>query len=261
MILEYINLIIPSRDLWQIADPQKLVIVVSKSAETPTEIYLRPGTGIGQVVALAYAVESLRTAYGILDIKNVHLSTDALQELLQNDLLLLGSPKTNEITDKFLNLIGDVQPARQTKEGDIYWGRMVDGHRLIEGEEWFPKEGEEEQMTKPVKKTDYRKIDHDYGLIMRARNPFSSLKKRTVVLFSGKHTYGTMAAAIYFTKCMNGNSNHKKLKKKENFVALVEADVRGNFTPNPKLVRAEVAVHKIGPKDNLATMEDKFYAW
>lgn len=257
MIVDYIDLIDPTRNLWQIIKPKELVIVASESANTWTGQYFRPGTGIGQVVALVYAVESLRTGYGILDIENVHLSTDEPQERRLNDLLLLGSPKTNRVARDFLDLIGDVQPARQTEEGDIYWGKMVGGHRISEGEERFPKDLEEGEKTKD------HSIDHDYGLIVRAENPFNTRERRTVVLFSGKHTYGTMAAAIYFVKNMNRCAAYQSSKKenKNNFAALVEADVRGSFTPNPNLVEAEVAVRKVGPRDTPTVMEEKFYAW
>jgi hypothetical protein len=44
-----------------------------------------------------------------------------------------------------------------------------------------------------------RKVTQDYGLLIRMQSPFTS-RSRTVILFSGSHTYGTVAAAKYFTE-------------------------------------------------------------
>ena len=44
-----------------------------------------------------------------------------------------------------------------------------------------------------------RKIVMDYGLIVRTYNPFTS-RDHTTILFAGSHTYGTIAAAKFFTE-------------------------------------------------------------
>ncbi len=52
-----------------------------------------------------------------------------------------------------------------------------------------------------------RNVVMDYGLIVRASNPFTS-RDRTAILFAGSHTYGTIAAAKFFTEDL-----HKYLRK------------------------------------------------
>jgi len=51
------------RNLWQIANPEKLVIVAASSAAIDTGEYIRLTTGIGQVQALALIVGSLNKTY------------------------------------------------------------------------------------------------------------------------------------------------------------------------------------------------------
>ena len=85
------------KSLWQIADPKELVIVAAQATAIPNGEYLRPTTGVGQIRALASIVQSLNKAYGRLGLKNIYLSTDPLHERVENDLLLLGGPKTNEV--------------------------------------------------------------------------------------------------------------------------------------------------------------------
>ena len=115
-----------------------------------------------------------------------------------------GSPKTNKISGKFLERINDRQPAVQ-KESSIYWrNRKLNDKWIRKGTKRF------------LGKVKNGKVISDYGLIVRATNPFTpedSPEKRTVVLFSGSHTYGTMAAARYFVEVMHRKFGFRTLKK------------------------------------------------
>jgi hypothetical protein len=74
------------------------------------------------------------------------------------------------------------------------------------------------------------KVHHDYGLIIRMENPFSS-DNNTIYLFSGQHTYGVIAAAIYFV------NNYTKITKtsKRNLIAVVRCDVIDYYPVNIQL--------------------------
>ena len=130
-----------------------------------------------------------------------------------------GSPKTNKISGKFLERINDRQPAVQ-KESSIYWrNRKLNDNWIRKGTKRF------------LGKVKNGKVISDYGLIVRATNPFrpeDSPEKRTVVLFSGSHTYGTMAAARYFVEVMHRKFGFRTLKK-NNIVVLVKAQVEGRW--------------------------------
>ena len=136
------------------------------------------------------ALRSLHHAYHKhLDIRNIFLATDHLQERIENDLLILGSSKTNAVTARFLELLEDEQPAKVIDSLIIWRIRKAGG-------QWVD-QGAVEYEGSAMK----RQVVNDYSLIIRAYNPFI-LRKRTAILFSGSHTYGTVAAAKFFTENM-----------------------------------------------------------
>ena len=99
---------------------------------------------------------------------------------------------------------------------------------------WF--ENGEEKEYNGVKKD--KKVVKDYGLIIKTRNPFSSEKDKTsICLFTGCHTYGTIAAAKYYT-----NYHIKTIKtfskEIENLFLLVECDVLDGFPVGIKLIKS-----------------------
>jgi len=109
----------PVKRLWKIKDPQKLIICASTSTKTDTGEYYRPATGIGQLRALGQIVESLGKAYNIR-IQNILLSVDQIQKQIENDIILLGGPKNNEITKIFLDKIDYLKIVYQ-ENSTIYW--------------------------------------------------------------------------------------------------------------------------------------------
>lgn len=211
-IVDYIQSIIPTRNLWQIVEPDELVVVASTSAVIYPGEYERPVTGVGQLQALGYAAYSLKKAYRDLDLNRVYLSRDALPDLKDRDLLLLGSPKTNTISGRFLNALKNDQPAIQ--EGSVIrWRNWTRGGWTRKGKDFA---GE----------TDGERVVKDCGLIVRAKSPFTSESKdRTVVLFSGSHTYGTALAAKYYVEKMPKVFGFGKLES-NNVAALVSARIR-----------------------------------
>ena len=213
----YIQVRRPHRKLWLLKNPSDLVVCAANSTTTHTNTYNRPATGIGQVRALALAIRSMHHAYRRqLNIRNILLSTDHLQERIENDLLILGGAKNNELAAKYLDLLSDEQPVLQIEE-TIYWRpRMKNGQ--------WSSTGAAEYAGTAVG----RQVVVDYGLIMRTYNPFTN-RDRTAIFLSGSHTYGTVAATKYFVDDMP-----KKLRRllkggKKNFVVLVSAQIVNGY--------------------------------
>lgn len=139
---------------------------------------------------------------------------------MENDLLILGGPKTNRVTAELLNAIQYEQPAFQVKTV-IYW-------RVHQRNGQWVDDGMLEYDGHAVN----RKITQDYGLIIRMQSPFTS-RARTVILFSGSHTYGTLTAAKYFTE--SKELRHLLKKKQQNLVALVSAQIIDGYPTKLRL--------------------------
>jgi len=203
----------PSKILWGFSNPRKLIICVAASTRTDTGEYHRPATGIGQLRAVAQIVPKLYKAYKHIHIENVVLSCDQIQSSIENDCILIGGPKNNELTAKFLDRIKSLNIVEQDDK-QIYWfseGEKTTYHGTI----------------------DNKTVTTDYGIGIRMRNPFSS-KGTRIVLFSGGHTYGSIAAAIYFTQLVSTKTIRKK--KNYDFFYLVSCDVIDGYPVNIQLV-------------------------
>ena len=220
-ILNLVRVVVPSRLAWRLVEPRKVVLCSSNSTVTDTGEYLRPATGIGQVRALVLVVTSLNRAYGKIDFRNVFLSSDQMHEFLENDLILLGGAKNNELTARYLALMGTSQPAIM-KGSTIIWRKGLE-------QEWVDHEAEEfHGLTKDGK------VVSDFGLIMRTQSPFTN-QPRTVVLIAGSHTFGTVAAAKFFTESL-----HIELRgeiHKRNISLLVSAQVINGYPTSIKVER------------------------
>lgn len=193
----------PIKSLWKISNEKELIIYASTSTNSFTGIYMRPSTGIGQVRALGHIIESLGKAYDI-NIKNINLSINQIQNLIEKDLILLGGPKNNEISRLLIKKIAPVKRVIQTNDG-IEWNNN----------------GNYEIYTPVVES---KKVKKDYGLVIQMPNPFDSNKKSFITLFSGCHTYGTVAASKYFTEHYIKEVGFLK-KKWETVFLIVECDV------------------------------------
>jgi len=204
----YIFKTLPAKKLWNIYHPKDLIICTSTSSKTDTGEYIRPATGIGQVRALAYISASLNKAYSNTKVRNILLSVDQPQDSIENDLILLGGPKNNDISRLFLDKLRNLNIVAQ-KMSTISW--------LVEGEE-----------AKYEGIVENKEVLTDYGIIIRMKNPFCSNNKTTIALFSGSHTYGTIAASKYFTQFYKKNLIKNKFLKK-NIVIIVKCDVRDGY--------------------------------
>lgn len=203
----------PIKRLWKIKDHKKLIICASTSTKTDTGEYYRPATGIGQLRSLGQIVESLGKAYDI-KIQNILLSIDQIQSQIESDIILLGGPKNNEITKLFLDKIEPLKIVYQ-ENSTIYW-----------------KNNEIDIEYSGIIKD--KKVVKDYGIAIRMRNPFDSRKQTYISLFSGCHTYGTIASAQYFTEHFVKKTKGIK-RVKENVFILVECDVIDGFPIDIKI--------------------------
>jgi len=113
---------------------------------------------------------------------NVKLDTETRSEDLNNNLILIGGPIVNKVTEK----VNDKLPIRFDK-GNIY---------------------------SSVSKQKY--MSDEIGIIVKARNPFN--KEKYVLLVAGKRYSGTKAAIIAFLKKFNeivlGNKKNNKINAK-----------------------------------------------
>ncbi len=214
VVLTRLRQMLPGRRLWCISDPSRVVITVAHSASSDTGEYDRPATGVGQVRALALLMPSLRRTYPDLRVRNIFLSSEALQERVEQDLICLGSPKTNSVTADVLARLGSTCPATFDSVGN----------RII----W--KEGADSAATFSGTITD-GDVTTDVGLVLRARNPFRP--GRTVIVLAGSHTFGTIAAARFF--CEQLNDPFKR--RPRYFAAVVEAQVRDGYPSSPEMLR------------------------
>jgi hypothetical protein len=202
----------PTRRLWRLAAPDDLSICASTSTTTDTGEYHRPATGIGQLRAAVLVVTSLNRAYRRdLHVKNVLLSEEPLQNRLENDLILLGGPKNNRISRLLLDKLAE---------------RLIVDQQGSEIIALVP--GQERRFTSA---TEQQRVKKDHGLIIRMNNVFALETPTTVCLFSGGHTYGTIAATRYFTENL-----YRKVRKFQslprNFVMVVSCDVVEGYPAN-----------------------------
>ncbi len=193
----------PTRRLWRLRDPRTLVICASTSIRTDTGEYYRPATGIGQVRALAITTHSLHRGYRNLDTRNILLSDDQIHGRIENDIILLGGPKNNTFTRRLLDKLKS-QPVADQSGSVISWLRPPNQREFVPA-------------------TSDRLVTTDYGLIVRVRNPFST-SDTTACLFSGGHTYGTIAAARYFAETLFQRARFARGVAR-NYAAIVRCDV------------------------------------
>ncbi len=159
------------RRRWLLSDPRRVRLCISASPNVETGAYHRPTTGIGQAKALAQISPSLTKAWRDIDVQNVYFAEEVAGSDLETDLILIGGPKTNALTQRVLDIVGEDMGCRQ------------DGSTIIVGDKRL--EGE----------VDDNATGTDYGLVMRITNPFSSAHR--LIVLSGSHTFGTVAAARF----------------------------------------------------------------
>ncbi|MGI4742602.1 MAG: hypothetical protein ACRYG7_46180 [Janthinobacterium lividum] len=213
----------PVKKLWNLKDPDNLITCVSASHEVDTGEHKKTTTGVGQVKAFGFVVESLSVAYNVKS-QNVFMANEPIKNKLHNDLLLLGGSKHNAYTEDFIEKIQELNIVNHYKKVMVWKKTLDNKDRVYEGKEKLNEATQEMEVIK------------DYGLIIRMKNPYSyPNKERTICLFAGSHTYGTIAAAKFFTEeYVEENSFFKK--KHENIFLLVECEVENKNPVNTRII-------------------------
>lgn len=201
--LRLVRLRTVNRRRWGLSSPDRVRICVSASPDVETGQYRRPSTGIGQAKALALVAPSLTRGWRNIDIQSVYFPHELSGHELEADLILLGGPETNELTASALDLLRDSLGVAQ------------DGSVILAGDHRY--EGQ----------TGDAAVTVDYGLVVRTGNPYSP--GHSMVILSGSHTYGTVAAARFLIES-------RLARRGGDLVAVVEARVERGHALTPKIV-------------------------
>lgn len=218
------NRIRVARKIWPFRG-RKFTAILSTSVQTPTGQYLRPASGIGQIRALAILVPSIVRAWRRkVDVSDVMLCQDVTSEV-NNDLVLLGGPKNNSVTDSFLQQLGTAHPdAPSQTDSVIDWSGAY-----YQAKHGKPGQGSGTRVSSATQR--------DYGLIIRWSNPFD--RSKVVILLAGASTYGTIAASLWYVgqRDPECEQESRRLLKSKYFAALVESPVSGGHVGLPRLVQ------------------------
>ncbi|MFV0417867.1 MAG: hypothetical protein ACK5KT_03910 [Dysgonomonas sp.] len=206
--IRYIRVVHPNKKLWDLSIPEKTIISIA-TIKTQTDKYTRPATGVGQLKALSYIIKSLNKAYKKFDLKNILSSEEELGQKIEDDIILLGGPKNNKITKLFFEKFDQTNALLQADDGSIFWQKN-------------------NQIYRGTVIND--KVVSDYAIIIKTDNLFSTAHKTRLILLSGCHTYGTIAAARFF--CENVD---KKIREK-NFALLISCNIIDGYPVQIRLV-------------------------
>lgn len=193
-----------ARRRWALTTPDNVKICVSASESVDTGKYSRPSTGIGQARSLAVVAPNLTRGWRSINLQQILFPSQLQGHDLETDLILIGGPRTNSWTQRALELLADSLDVGQ--EGWV----ISAGRRQFEGE---AAEGD---------------VAVDYGLVVRAANPFSPGHR--VVILSGSHTYGTVGAARFAVE------SPQMLKYSGDVAFVVSVRVAGGHVLAPELM-------------------------
>jgi len=214
LIFHCIRTVLPTRRMWGLAKPEEAIICVSTSSVDDGG-YKMYATGSGQLKAITHIVTSLNKAYKEFDYKNILFSREPMGDEIENDIILLGGPKNNQITKLFFEKLNLKEIVSQEADSTIWWkGESYKG------------------------KIENGKVKNDYGIIIKMSNPFSKGKNTKILLFSGSRTFGTIAAATYFCE-YEYLRKELKCKKKKNFILFISCDVNDDYPVTIKLIDKE----------------------
>jgi hypothetical protein len=200
-----------ARELWPFHDFENFAIIVARTEDVETGKYKRPQPGLGELRALALLAPSLDKASKKTDFQDVKTANE-LGTGFTGDLIVLGGPKNNDLTRRILDHLPAELKLKQ-QGSSILWG--ADSYEGM---------------------TDGDVVSDDYGLIIRMNSPFAS--HRSVVVLSGSHTYGVIAAAAWYAA---SERDRKSLPRSgHSFAALVRSDVFGHMVSEPRLIASQI---------------------
>lgn len=175
-----------AKSLWGFSEYDSVLVICSELDEPEKKQHPEPNEYIylskyGDVDSL---VEVLVTLHKIFPELNVTFRSanevGAIQEKYTDNLILIGGPDYNKITQYFQEF-SPYEYLQGRNEYDIRIGRKGKGDVFI------PKINEEEGLKKIV----------DYGFFIKRRNPYDPKKK--LIMVGGSHTYGVFGAIKAFS--------------------------------------------------------------
>lgn len=212
--------LVQARRLWRFYDARSLRVIASTSqTERPGHAATRPGTGVGQLRAIAVLSPSIIRGYGAaLTAEMIRLSVDAAPDDLKGDVVLLGGPRTNPHTARAFShlspraFMADA-PRAGTADGvdsRVHWAED-DGTVTV-----FDTADEGSEA---------------YGLIVRSENTVDGLGPGRLWIIAGSSTFGTQAAAEWVALNQSTVRHWKR-----NFCTVVRATtigqpIQGILTP------------------------------
>ncbi|WP_328711063.1 hypothetical protein [Nocardia salmonicida] len=196
---------LPARRTWRFSNVSGLEIVLDTDY-IDTGHYQRPVAGLGQIRGLSLLIPSLTRAYRDIEFDKVWLSAHLPGDRIEQDLLVLGGPKNNEVAARILAAMEGALPFRSA-DGIVWEGDAPRRAEQVDGS-----------------------IVRDYGYIVRTSNPLNPARR--VVLIGGASTYGTIAASRWLAE----NGADRSLPA--DVAILVEASVvQGEHVSAPSLLR------------------------
>ncbi len=202
---------------WRKPPPPRIVLSANQSSKDDNGHHVSR-TGLGQVQALSLIAPSLAFAYkDSISHGAIQFATSVSPDsplLEESDVILIGGPKTNEITRVVLES-KELAVGFQTKPKPEAQGGSVD---VISYKD--PATGKIQELV--------TKGDDAYAIVIQFKNPLATSADRTMTLLAGSSTYGTELAAMAFA----ANSNLRKFvpyfKKRQGFVAVVSGKIAGD---------------------------------
>lgn len=200
------------------ATEQQVFLTVTKLTHV-TEDYERPGTGIGEVQAYLFATESLTATYGDTIRSELEYSDDFPERHLDNNIISIGGPKHNTVTETFRRRFSRLPLRFVYEEGTA---RCVMDKRT-------------DTTYEPRLQLLGNRVD--YGVVSRLPNPYSSSESRSVLfLLEGAHTYGLAAAGRILTKEYSSDLVSKIKKSKTGYWQALVRTAVGGMQVRPTLV-------------------------
>lgn len=183
--------------IWELRNPKECAVCLSshkwvqKLDDTGNERY-RYGVGEGQIRALPYVINSLQAAYKSVfswdRIFNARSSQADNALRGDNDLILIGGPATNPLSENILNQL------RERVDIKIVPYQQVNinfpGNDGPQPDPWDIKRPDDLSNTAHL-------VEKDYAIVLHA-SMLGATKERKVVLIAGSTTFGTGAAAQFF---------------------------------------------------------------
>lgn len=265
------------RTIWGFKLPagERPKIIIETVEGEETGLYRRPTAGLGAVEAVTHLSTAINaTRSGVVSRvkraleKPIALSfsseAQADEWCSTTDTIVIGGPKSNQITRQILAAFGcQPPPGTQIPEQELL--QLTEALRMSEGGTegglgvatqgnaifWFG-ERYAGHVTFETDDASGRSAYHgyDYGVILRLPSP-TNRDRRLVVVF-GSQTFGVAAASWWLADLRRRQAGPKVreiMAKKKNVAVLVKADVSDGQLSPPTIVEAVVLPDQIEPRN------------